>query len=137
MRYLFIILLFSSCSATNLLKRADRLIKKAESKGAVWSADTVFKIISVPISEVQTDTVFKSLPRDTVRISKDKLKIKYVKLPGDSVFIEGKCEADTVFVKVPVGVKKKIEAGYALWQLICSGVFGIILSFILYRLLIK
>lgn len=99
-----------SCGPTSHLKRAERLIAKAEKKGAKWHSDTVWQSVDIYVPEVTTDTVFKSIQGDTVRIEKDRLKIKYVKLPGDSVYIEGKCETDTIEVKTYHTVTKTIQA---------------------------
>jgi hypothetical protein len=99
-----------SCSANYNLKRMKYHERMAIAKGAVIIHDTVFveKVVTVP--EVKTDTVFESIEGDTVFISKDRLKIKYINLPGDSVFIQGKCESDTVIIKVPVTITKEITA---------------------------
>jgi hypothetical protein len=99
-----------SCGPASKLRRAERLISKAEEKGATWRVDTVYTQVPVIVSQVKKDTVFESLPGDTVVIEKERLKVKYVKLPGDSVFIEGECKADTVYKEVPVTVTKTIEA---------------------------
>ena len=124
-------ILLSSCGPSFYLKRAERAIKKAEQLGATVSRDTSFIDKSVVVPEVKTDTIFKPQLGDTIFISKDKLKIKYVKLPGDSVFIEGKCEADTVRIKVPVTITKKIKAGATTWDLIILAIVCLIVGFIL------
>lgn len=113
MRALLTIFLISalwSCSADWHLRQAIR-------KGATQKIDTVYQTVEIAVPEVKTDTIFSSLPGDTVRIEKDRLKIKYVKLPGDSVFIEGKCEADTVYqeVKIPYTVEIKASKGFWFW----------------------
>jgi len=85
---------------------------------------------SIVVPEIKTDTVFRSEPGDTVRIEKERLKIKYVNLPGDSVYIEGKCESDTVTVEVPVTVTKEIKAEGWLkwWYLIIAMIAGWFIS---------
>lgn len=88
----------------------DRQIDRAIAKGATVKRDTIFKEIPVFVTEVKTDTVFKEKQvGDTVTIEKEKLKIKYVKLPGDSVYIEGECEADTIKINVPIATNTKFE----------------------------
>jgi hypothetical protein len=109
------LLILSACSSNFHLKRAEHHLKKAQLKGAVIEADTVYIKKTVFVPEVKTDTVFHSEEGDTVFISKDRLKIKYVRLPGDSVFIEGKCESDTVVVKVPVTITKTIKPNKGFW----------------------
>jgi hypothetical protein len=105
---LLILFYCSGCGSNYHLKRAQHHLKKAELKGAQIHSDTVYieKLVAVP--EVKTDTVFKSEIGDTVFIAQDRLKIKYVRLPGDSVFIEGKCESDTIRMEIPVTIVKEI-----------------------------
>ena len=126
--------LLASCGPVAKLRRAERLIAEAEAKGAKWHSDTVYKEIPLIIPQVRTDTVLRVSQGDTVFVAKDRLKIKFVRLPGDSVFIEGKCESDTVKIEVPVSVTKTISAGYSLWQLILAGLFGVVLGGFLAKL---
>lgn len=99
-----------SCGPAAKLRRAEKLIAKAEQQGATWRVDTIYTEVPVIINQVREDTIFESVPGDTVVIEKERLKIKYVKLPGDSVFIEGECKADTVYKEFPTVVTKTIEA---------------------------
>lgn len=112
----------SSCSeksrATRQLKRAERALKKAEMLGADISADTIWRTLEIPVPYVSTDTVFESIEGDTVVIQQDRLKIKYVNLPKDSVYIYGECEADTIYFDNPTTVYKEISSGYTLWELV-------------------
>lgn len=108
---LLIVLIFTGCSARWHLK-------KAIQKGAFVKSDTVYVDRTVYVPEVKTDTVFTSLVGDTIRIEKEKLRIKYVRLPGDSVYIEGKCLPDTLRIKVPVSVDTDIHAPDCKWKLI-------------------
>lgn len=118
-RLLFIILLLSSCGPAAKLRRAEKLIKKAEDMGAVWHVDSVMVEVPVFVPETRVDSIFVSKPGDTVTLIQDRLKVKYVRLAGDSVFIEGKCDADTIRIKQTVTINKTIKAkGYSLWQLI-------------------
>lgn len=128
MRYVILLLILCSCGAANKLKRAERLIAKAESMGAVWHVDTVYKEVPYYVDSVRVDSVFIAKEGDTVVIEKDRLKLKYVRLPGDSVYIEAECEADTVYQNVPVTVTKTIEAksDWLKW-LIIGFVGGIVL----------
>ena len=83
-------------------KRLDRLVEKHPYlfKSRI---DTVVDTVVIITPTVKTDTIFSSVPGDTVTITKDKLTVKYVKLAGDSVYIEGECKSDTVVkvVKLP------------------------------------
>lgn len=109
---LLIILLIglSSCSnkATRHLRKADKHLQKAIAAGAIVNPDTVYKHVPIFIPQVVKDTVFESRQGDTVLIEKDRLKIQYVNLPGDSVWIYGESKADTVIKEVPVTVTKNI-----------------------------
>ena len=68
------------------------------------------------------DCILVSQPGDTVTLVKDRLTVKYVRLRGDTVFIEAECAADTVIKKVPVTVVKTITAKGGIkwwWLLVC------------------
>jgi hypothetical protein len=103
-------------------------LRQAEKRGAAIKTDTLWNTVEIPVPEVSTDTVFKSITGDTIRIEKERLKIKYVKLPGDSVFIEGKCESDTIEKKVYYQVTKNISVPdkrkIKWWHLLLAGLAG-------------
>lgn len=122
MRYIVILFILASCGAANKLKRAERLIAKAESMGATWRIDTVYKEVPFYVDSVRVDSIFVAKVGDTVVIEKERLKLKYVRLAGDSVYIEAKCEADTVYQTVPVTVTKTIEAKVNWWKYFLMGV---------------
>lgn len=103
-------LLFVRCSPAAKLRRAEKLITKAEQAGLQWHVDTVHSTIEIPVPEIVKDTIFQTKPGDTVYIHKDRLSVKYVRLKGDSVFIEGKCEADTVYKETILTIHKEISA---------------------------
>lgn len=104
------ILLLSGCSASWHLKRSARHELIAISKGAQIRPDTVYKVVKLRLKETVKDSIFVAKPGDTIRIYKDRLKVKYVRLQGDTVFIEGKCDADTIRVEVPVTITKVVSA---------------------------
>lgn len=130
--YILAVALLTSCGPNFYLRKAERALKKAEQLGANVSRDTIFieKIVTVP--EVKTDTIFSSTEGDTVYISKERLKLKYVNLPGDSVFIEGKCESDTVKIEVPITITKEISAKSWLkwWHMVIALLLGGFLVYI-------
>lgn len=106
--------LLLGCSTTKRankhLRKAKKHILMAESLGATWQTDTVYKNIEVIVPKVKTDTIFRNRDvGDTVTITKDRLQIKYVKLAGDSVFIEGECKSDTIYKEVPITVTRTIH----------------------------
>ncbi len=108
--FILVAVILSGCSANWHLKRAARHELIAISKGAQPKVDTFYKVVKYRVKEISKDTLFLTRPGDTVRISRDKLKIVYVDLPGDSVYVAGKCEADTIRVTVPVTVTKVVSA---------------------------
>lgn len=122
MKYLLIILILASCSPAAKLRRAEKLIDKAEELGATWRVDTMMLKVPYPVPETIVKQVHFAMPGDTVRVEKERLKIKYVRLPGDSVFVEGKCESDTIVIETPVTVTKTIEAksNFPWWWLIVA-----------------
>jgi len=140
MRYLIILILLSGCSilkenkANRKAKRINRLVGELEQMGVNWQADTVYKNIPVFIPQVRVDSIFTSKVGDTVYISKDRLKIKFVHLKGDSVFIEGKCEADTIKIQVPVSVTKEIKSGLGIWTVIQWSLIALIVGFVVSKI---
>lgn len=121
-----LLLFISSCSASWHLK-------KAIQKGAQVEVDTVVKPITVFIPSVVKDTIFESRQGDTVRIEKERLRIKYVSLPGDSVYIHGESRADTIVREIPVTVTQIVTApkdNKWKWIAIALGVILILLFLI-------
>ena len=135
LHHIIILVLLTSCGPTAKLRRAEKLIKKAEAQGATWRVDTIYKEIAVPIESVRLDTLFKDVPGDTVTLIKDRLKVVYVRLPGDSVYIEGECEADTVYQKVATVVNREIEvkSGLPWWIWVIIGVMGLVILRFVFR----
>lgn len=131
------LILLVSCGPTGKLKRAKKLIAKAESQGAVWTSDTITVKVPVFLTETHLDSIFVSKPGDTVVLKEDRLEIRFVRLPGDSVFIEGECKADTVYKEVPVTVTNVIKApdkGFKIWHALALGfIIGLIFVIVLRR----
>jgi len=137
MRYLFILLILCSCAsnkANRKLKRAERLTNEAIALGAEVSPDTVYKEIPVFIPQVRVDSIFTSRVGDTVYLEKDRLKIKYLKLPGDSVFIEGKCDSLTIIKEVPISVTKTVTTGITILTVVQWVVLALIVGAILCKI---
>lgn len=100
------ILCLNGCSSQkkaqrHLSKALDHIAKakKFDPSISLKRIDTL-KVL-VPIKETKVDTTFVPTPGDTVIIHKDKLTIKYLRMPGDTVWLEGVVAPDTVIVKVP------------------------------------
>lgn len=107
--FLCICLICCSCGANYHLRRAEKHLKKAELLGSSWHVDTVYKEVPFYVDSVRVDSIFVAKVGDTVVIEKERLKLKYVRLAGDSIYIEAKCEADTIYQKIPVTVTKTIK----------------------------
>ena len=109
----FACVILCSCGTTKKANRhiriAERHIRKAEILGSTWNVDTVFTKVMVRVPEIHKDTIFNSVKGDTVIINKDKLVVKYVRLPGDSVYIQGECASDTIYQEVPITVTKVLQ----------------------------
>lgn len=140
MKYLLILLILCSCAsnkANRKLKRSERLTNEAIALGAKVTADTVYKEIHVFIPQVRVDSIFTSSVGDTVYLEKERLKIKYVRLPGDSVFISGNCEADTVKISVPVTVNKEIKTGLGVLTVVQWSILALLIGAVLARIFWK
>lgn len=110
----------TSCGPAAKLRRAEKLIAKAETLGAKWRIDSVQVEVPVPIESVRVDTVQKVLPGDSIVIYKDRLKVIVRRVAKDTIMIQAECEADTIKVKVTKTITKTIapKSGYTLWELI-------------------
>jgi hypothetical protein len=125
----FAIVMLTGCAA-NKLKRAERLINRAEELGAKWHVDTLMVEVPIVVPSVRVDSTIIIKPGDTVTVWKDRLKLKYVRLAGDTVRIQAECAADTIYKKVPVTVVKTIKAkgGIKWWWLVIALAAGTFLG---------
>ena len=137
MKYLILLILLTSCNANFYLKKAERALKKAEQLGAKTRIDTIYSERLVFVDSIRVDSIFTAKAGDTVRIFKDRLSVKYVRLPGDSVYIEGKCEADTVKINVPVSVVKEIKSGLSVLVVVQWSVLALIIGVVLCKVFWK
>lgn len=102
-----ILLSLNSCStskrAQRHLSRAIDHIDKAKKLDPSISLTRVDTIVKEVIREKSViDTVFaEGKPGDTVVIENERVKVKYVRLPGDKVYVQGEAKQDTIYVKVP------------------------------------
>jgi len=131
--FLLFLFLLSACGPKWHLKRSERHKMIAIQKGALISRDTIWTEKEVITKLIEKDTVFTSLQGDTVYIQKEHLKIKYVKIPGDSVFIEGACIPDTLKILVPTTITEVVNAQKSWmsfwWLFLLAGIFvGVIVS---------
>lgn len=83
--------------ACNPQRKLNRLLMKyPELRDTVYIHDTVEAIVEY----IHHDTTFLPSVGDTITIEKERLRVKYVRMKGDTVYISGECLADTVFVPV-------------------------------------
>ena len=117
MRYLLIILLFTSCATSK---------KKCIEKYCTNDTTTIVVRDAIYTESVKHDTTF-SERIDSVFIQKDKLRIIYKK--RDSIItIEGECIQDTIYytktIEVPHIIEKPFEFKWWIYLLIFfSGTF--------------
>lgn len=111
------ILLVTACGPASKLRRAKRLIASAETSGATVVTDTVFKEVPVYVKEMRIDTIVQRVDfRDTLVVTKDRVVTRIKIDPVEkTVYVKTVCPPDTLRIKVPVVVTKKISAGYTGW----------------------
>lgn len=88
--YISLLVLLVSCSAEQRLNML--LARHPEFRDTVFTTDTVTAIVEY----VHHDTTFVPVAGDTVRIDDGRLHVRYVKMLGDTVFLAGTCDPDTV-----------------------------------------
>lgn len=121
--FLSILFLLSSCSANYYLKRSQKLERKAIEMGAKVTIDTVYVDRQIITPERHIDTVVQNVNfTDTIFVTKDNVvtKIK-INEREKTVYVNTVCPPDTVVLRVPVEVVKKIETDVKpsiLWILI-------------------
>lgn len=133
-RFIILLLLLSGCSATERanrqLKKAERAIAKAKVLGAEVKSDTIFTDRSYFIPEYRTDTLITQVKfTDTIRIENERIKWKVkVNEIEKTVYVDAKCKADTVIIRVPVEVTQKIKSGYSLWEIIILAIVALVVG---------
>lgn len=125
------VLILASCAP---IKRHARLVKKYPFVHTVDSV-TIVDTFTVIVPETKVDTVVKlETLRDTVTITKDRLKVKLFTV-HDSVYIEGSCDTVTVEKiverKIPVKYYEKNSFPWA-WLLTIAGIILLIVILLKY-----
>lgn len=125
------LLLMASCSPESKLRRASRLIKKAEMSGVEWKSDTVFQTIVLTTPETHFDTVLKEVNfRDTIVVERDKVVTRVkINTIERQVFIETKCPEKIVIKKVPHTVTREIRVGDRFWTNLKQGLLWLVIGF--------
>jgi hypothetical protein len=102
---LTIALLFIGCSTERQCARA------AKKCAHLWHSDTTYVHDSITIERTLTDTLLRwqtLRERDTVTIRDGRATVRIVRLPGDSIWVQGEC-GDTVIRYVRQVVTKNIQ----------------------------
>jgi hypothetical protein len=96
-----LVLLLSSCSAQYHLKRAIKKDPTILEKDTVTVVDTV---VTAPVELRDTVTLEE---KDTVVITKERLKLKIVR-SFDTIAVEAECESDTIVSTIQVPYEKVV-----------------------------
>ena len=94
-------------------KRAQRHLKKAIKLDPTIKKKDTIRINDTLISkEIRKDTIINlERLRDTFFLEKDKLSLKLIKV-HDSVYIDAKCESDTIYYTKEIPVERLIYKNY-------------------------
>ena len=104
-------LLLIGCSTE---RRCARAVNRC---AALWQHDTTFIYDSITIQRNTIDTVLRwnfLQVHDTVTIRDGRAVIRIVRLPGDSIWVQGECR-DTVIRYVRQVVTKNVQAASEWW----------------------
>jgi hypothetical protein len=94
-----------------------RLFRFCHRHPELCARDTIRDTVWATVEYVGKDTVFLPVPGDTVTIEQDRLRVRYVLMAGDTVWIEGECLADTIAVpyEVVTEVMKPVVTNVIPW----------------------
>jgi len=109
MRWIVILFLLISCSPSKRLKRILDKNPQFTQVDTVLYSDTFYSDRIIMDTLIDIDSL-----HDTVYISKDRLHIKTV-YKDNQIYIEGKCETDTIFVEKKIPVEKIIYPPPPTW----------------------
>ncbi len=107
-------LLLIGCSTERQCARA------AKKCAHLWHSDTAWVHDSVTIERTLTDTLLRwqtLRERDTVTIRDGRATVRIVRLPGDSIWVQGEC-GDTVIRYVRQVVTKNVQQKFSVRQML-------------------
>ena len=114
MKYFTLLILSFILLSCSPQKKLHRLLKKHPE---LLKTDTIKINDSVFIPEIRIDTIFHySALKDTVVITKEKLKIKILEV-NDTVFLDAEVKADTVVLIKEIPVEKLAYAEPVKWYI--------------------
>lgn len=105
-----------------------RLARMQKRHPEIFRTDTLWHSDNIITKGFEKDTVMKALQPDTVYLKNNRLEVRYF-YNHDSVFIKGKCLADTVIRQVPLIVKStgSRETVYPHWLWVAALVLVILI----------
>jgi hypothetical protein len=137
---LFYMITAVSCGPARDLRKAQRLIERAKSKGAFVEIDTLYKQITIRVPPVHVEWEPKPIPigRDTVYYeSKTKsgggniiTKVVVNQNRDSIVYLSTDCPEQIVIQKVPVAVNQTIKAGRSTWDIVILCLVCLVIGFV-------
>jgi major membrane immunogen (membrane-anchored lipoprotein) len=145
MKYSLIVvgLLLTACSASWHVRKAEKHIAIAESKGAKWfekvKTDTIVKDTTIFIKGESLKDTFSINGADTIFITTEKIVTKLVvDCKNKKGSIDIKCPDNIVTVPqkyyVNRTITKSLKAGYSLFDLIGAGLLGAFMGLVIWLL---
>lgn len=130
---ILLVMVMSSCSPSNLLKRSERLKNRAIERGALVTRDTIWNTQVIKLKgpegklplNILLNPKFKTYNnvfKDTI-IWKNRIKIEF-----RDKFVNVDCPDSVTTIKTPAIINEKISAGYTWWDLLKAGLLGAVLS---------
>jgi hypothetical protein len=125
------VVLMTACGPESKLRRAKKLISKAEAEGVNWESDTVYREVKVIVPEIKLDTVIDVVNwHDTITVVKDRVTTKVVVTPSTkTVYIQSVCDSVIVEKRVPYTVTREIRIGDSWIKKAGFILFGLLIGF--------
>ena len=115
MKYLILLTLSFLLLSCSPQRKLHRLLKKYPE---LLQTDTIKINDSIFIPEIRVDTIFHySTLKDTVIITKEKLKIKILEV-NDTIYLDAEVKADTVVLVKEIPVEKLVYVEPVKWYII-------------------
>jgi len=133
------------CSIDQHLRKSKKQYDKALAKGYIPKIDTTYIADTTFVPKIRVDTTFVDQVGDTIVIERDKLTIRYLHT-NDSIYLEGVCEADTIYKEVPITIQERIYISETLlqhlginkwWHKVLLAVFSILIVLLIVMRLIR
>lgn len=127
MRNIILIFLTLFLMGCNPQRKLERLLMKYPELRDTIEVEAI-------VEYIKGDTIFmEPLPGDTIVYTKDRLTVKYVDIPGPTVYLEGECKSDTIKIEVPVVQPTRYVDKFPTWGYFLVGCLLLICILILIR----